>query len=151
MSIVSIIAFALTACAAPYAHVGTTTIEFPVGSNELSVEESRQLAEVLKPLVGNPLVEVDLTAFFPYGDGESSPAYRLAKSRTDRLKSHSAEVGVSLDLVGAGVSAVGWTYEGGQYQPVPYPADKIDSVDVTFRIKSECHPLVDLARRLDPY
>ena len=151
MSIASIFTFALAACAAPYAHVGTTTISFPAGSNELSVEESRELAEVLAPLVGSPLVEVDLTAYFPYGDDESSPAYRLAKSRTDRLRNQSAEAGMSLDLVSAGVSAAGWTYEGGQYQAVPYPANKIDSVDVTFRIKSECHPLVDLAWRLNPY
>lgn len=58
---------------------------------------------------------------------------------------------MSLDLVGAEISAVGWTYEGGEYQAVPYPADRLDRVDVTFRVKTECHPLADQARRLDFY
>ena len=151
MSIAAVFAFALAACSAPYAQVGTTTIRFPVGSNELSADGSQRIAEVLTPLAGNPLAEIDLTAYFPYGESSSSPAFNLAQSRIDRLKYQSAEAGISLDLVGAKVSAVGWTYEGGEYQAVPYPADQLDRVDMTFRVKTECHPLVDLARRLDPY
>ncbi|MDP3405919.1 MAG: hypothetical protein Q8S03_14595 [Brevundimonas sp.] len=151
MSMAAILALALAACSAPYAQLGNTTIRFPTGSNEPSADSSQQIADVLAPLAGNPLVEVALTAYFPYGDSSSSPAYSLAQSRIDRLKNRSAEAGMSLDLVGTNVSAIGWTYQGGEYQAVPYPPDQLDRIDMTYRVKTECHPLVDLARRLDPY
>lgn len=151
MLIAAVFGFALAACSAPYAQVGTTTIRFPVGSDELSADDSQQIAEVLAPLAGDPLVEIDLTAYFPYGDGSDSPAFSLAQSRLERLQDQSAKAGISLDLVGSKVSAVGWTLEGGEYRATSYSADQIDGVDMTYRVKTDCHPLVHLARQLDPY
>lgn len=136
---------------APSTLAETTTILFPVGSNELSADGAREVAETLAPFTGNPLVEVNFTAYFPYGQSSGSPGFDLAGSRVERLRQQSADAGISLDLIGGSISATGWTYEAGQYQDAPYPPSQLDRVEMTFRVKSECHPLVDLARQRDPY
>lgn len=151
MFVAAVAAMTLASCSIPYQQTGAITIRFPVGSDELAADDNRQIADTLAPLAGNPLAEVELTAYFPYGATSNSPAFTLAQRRLDRLRSQAAEVGLSLDLVGGSVSAVGWTYEAGEYRTVPYAADRLEQVDGRFRVKAACHPLVGLARQSDPY
>lgn len=140
-------------CPAHYSQNSSITIGFQPGSLEISSEARLQIAELVTPVAGNALAEVHADAYFPYGEGdiENSGSIARAAARLDEIRSAVVSLGVDTDLIGTGRSALGWGYKDGAYVHAPYPVEQLETVDVSVRVKSDCHPLADLARRLDPY
>ena len=145
------VAVFLMSCPLQYELNGTAKVQFPANSAHLPTADRVRITELLAPLVGNPLAEVEFDPYFPYRSSEGSPAYILAQNRANSLRNLSVETGISPDLVASGISAVGWNFEGDTIRAVPYPPEQLDRADVRYRVKAECHPLTHLARSLDPY
>ena len=145
-------AVAIGTCFPLYGQIDTVTIQFEEGLVEIPDSARREIAEAVAPIVGNPLAEVELEASFPYGTRDSDPAITLAQDRNDAVRLLAVQLGVASDLIARGQSAVGWAFDGsGRWVQVPYPRERLQIVEMNVRVKSDCHPLVDLARRTNPY
>ena len=136
-------------CVPLYGQIDTVTIRFPEGSVEISGEARREMAEALGPIVGNELAEVRLRSYFPYG---ADPGMELTQARNDAVRRAAVQFGVASELIADGQSALGWTIDdAGQTTPVPFSREGLQTVEMNIRVKADCHPLVDLARRTNPY
>lgn len=146
-------AVAMGTCIPLYGQIENITIRFPEGSVEISERAYWDIAEAAGSIVGNELAELHLEAYFPYGAGrEGEPAMVLARARTDAVRRTAVQLGVASELIGDGQSAVGWAVdEAGQTAPVPFSRERLQVVELNIRVKADCHPLADLARRTNPY
>jgi hypothetical protein len=152
MLVEAIAAFAIGGCFPLYGQIATVSIQFEEGSVEISDSARREIAEAVEPIIGNPLAEVELQASYPYGTRESDPAFMLAHDRNDAVRQVALQLGLASDLIGRRQSAIGWDMDGsGQRVGVPYPREQLQIVEMNVRVKEDCHPLADLARRLNPY
>ncbi len=140
-------------CVPLYGQIDTVTIRFPEGSVEISDQAHRDIAETLGPIVGNELAEVHLDSYFPYGARQSAePGMALSRARSDAVKSAAVQLGVASELIGDGQSALGCNIDdAGRTAPVPFSRERLQVVEMTVRVKADCHPLADLARRTNPY
>ena len=152
MPIGSIAAVAIGICLPLYSQVQTVTIGFPEGSVEISEGAYWHIAEAAGLMVGNELAELHLDAYFPYGAGrEDEPAMSLARARTEAVRRTAVQLGVASELVDEGQSALGWDIDAaGQTRPVPFPAEQLNVVEMRIRVKADCHPLAEEARRTNP-
>lgn len=131
-------------CSPLFTDVRTLTLRFDEGSAELPKGAKEQLIELFAPVAGNPLAEVEVGRYYPYGVREQSdPAILLSNARFQAVERTAVSVGISEDLVGGRSSAIG--------QAISNSPGRTDTVDLVVKVKTECHPLADLARRLNPY
>lgn len=139
-------------CYPLYTNVEDTTIRFLPNTSEVSLEASREVSARLQPLAGKPLAEIHFTVNFPYGANEGDSDWKLAEKRRDNLRLKLVSIGISQDLVGGGMSAIGFRFsENYDTYRVPFDPDQLDTVVIQSKVKSPCHPLLDLALRLNPY
>lgn len=144
--LIGLAALIMGLCPAHYSQNSSIEIRFQPGSLGISSEARLQISELVTPVAGNALAEVQADAYFPYGERDN-----LAAARLDEIRSAVVSLGVDTDLIATGRSALGWDYKDGVYVHAPYPIEQLDTVDLGVRLKTDCHPLADLARRLDPY
>lgn len=139
-----------------YERTDNITVEFAEGSAELSPDEREKIAALMKPLVGDEMAEVQLQAYFAYGDRSGSlvpgASGGLVQDRFDAIADTAIEIGVSPDLIGARQTAIGYDLDAsGNSIRVPFPPERLLIVEMDVRVKTDCHPLADLARRTNPY
>lgn len=139
-------------CPSRYIDTRTLTLRFDEGSSALPQGAKEQLVDLFTPVAGNPMAEIEVRRYFPYGARDSDdPAILLGDARFRAIEEVAASVGVSEELVGGSNTATGMHIVGGETRRVPYPEGRIEAVDVTVRVKTDCHPLAGLARRTSPY
>lgn len=143
----------LAACPARYEQIRSVLIEFPEGSAQLSQRGRAQISEFLTPLLGNEMAEVSVEAYFPYGERNMSNADAPALSdfRVREVRNAAVELGVSVDLVGTGVTAMNWDGDDSPSGGFRRPVERLHQVEMESRVKTDCHPLAELARRMNPY
>ncbi|MGZ9112993.1 MAG: hypothetical protein ACXW3K_00090 [Brevundimonas sp.] len=138
-------ALAWTLCPASYETVSLMTVHFPEGSAEIFADDRTEMAVLLGAVAGNPMAEVKTLAYFHYGDGIEDQSAVLGQTRTAAIREFAVSLGVDPSLIGSGIQAF---KEG---QGVVYTAQRLDTVDLDVRVKSECHSLAALARQTNPY
>lgn len=146
----ALLTVAWTLCPANWDQVDRVALDFGNGSADISSEGQAQIAALLTPLVGNEMAEVQVRAYFPDGERSMSSVRlpTLADERVERVKKAVVGLGVSPDLVGTDVVALAVeSGDGG----VRSPLNGLQLVELDVRVKSDCHPLADLARRTNPY
>ncbi|HEY0926706.1 hypothetical protein [Brevundimonas sp.] len=137
-------------CPVPYTGVRTLTVQFEQGSAELPEGARAQLIELFTPIAGEPLAEVEVQRYFPYGVRDTTdPAAVLGMARFTVIEETAVSAGVSGDLVGADHRTAPWRI--GDSTRAPYPPGRVERMDVTVKVKTACHPLVEVAMRLNPY
>lgn len=153
MLIGAVMGLVLAMCPARYDQISSITIGFPEGSAQLSDQGREQISELLSPLVGNEMAEVSVQAYFPYGERNigNADAPALSEVRVREVRNAAVELGVSADLIGAGVTAMNRDGDESPSGGVRRPVERLQQVEVEARVKTECHPLADLARRTNPY
>jgi hypothetical protein len=96
-------------CPQLYTNIRTLTLRFDEGSAELPEGAEAQLVDLFTPLAGNPMAEVEVSRYFPYGVLErTDPAIILGHARFDAIEETAVRAGVSEDFVGGGSTAAGW-------------------------------------------
>ena len=150
MLVGAVVSLIWAACPAHYGPTTGLTIQYPDGSAELPGGDRALINALLQPFVGDEMAEVRLTAYFPYGSRnmENADVPTLAEARIEGAKAAAVDLGVSSDLVGSAVIALGSV---GDDEGRRYPADRLQVVELEVRVKTSCHPLADLARRMNPY
>lgn len=140
-------ALAMSACFPLYEQTNSVAVVFSEDSVELTEESRRQVTAIVRPMVGNPLAEVELQAYFPYGtrQGGQPVVTDATQVRVDAVTNSVIEAGMSAALVGAHQFSIG---EEGMF---PFSPERLRTVEINVRVKADCHPLTASARRLDPY
>lgn len=149
----ALFAMTLTACPRIYDQYGDATIEFQQGSVQISDEGRNEIASLLTPLVNDPLAEIQIDVNFPFGVlDDSDPKYQFASARFDHVKDTVVQLGIDPSLIGGSIQAIGYDVDSDYvFHEVQYDLAELDRVKVKFWVKSSCHPLLELAQRMNPY
>jgi hypothetical protein len=143
---------AAISCPSHFERVSHHQIDFAPGSSQIEGHQLQRLAAAVSSVVGDPMAEVRFQAYFEYAEPDArQPTIQLAQSRLDALRKASERLGVHDHLIGTRSSAIGLNVEGVHFQRAPFDAKRLDRVVLTVKVKSVCHPLADLADRLNPY
>lgn len=137
-------------CPAYWDQTDRVALDFADGSADISRQGQARIVSLLTPVLGNEMAEVQVRAYFPYGERNMSNALlpTLADERVERVKTAVVGLGVSPDLVGTDVVALAIESDDGRVRSA---LNGLQLVELDVRVKSDCHPLADLARQMNPY
>jgi len=147
------IALSLAVCPVLYEQAGWLTVSVTAEPPHLAEEARATLTDLVAPFAGDPMAEISVASFFPHPVvHEDDPVYLAALERNEVVVDLIRSAGVDGSLIGRSHHALGLEFdENYQERTVDYPPERIMTVDVSVKRKTECHPLADLARQHDPY
>ncbi|WP_404416566.1 hypothetical protein [Brevundimonas vesicularis] len=133
----------LSYCPFPYAQNRSVTIEFETGSAKLSAAAADTMRSLLSADVGNPRAEFHVRLFYPYGAPENGdPRQALAEEQARQTKATAAALGFSVTQIEARISAIGFAWrDNHDNYAVPFDAADLDRMEVSFRVRTACHPV----------
>lgn len=144
MLIGAMVAVAWSVCPAIYGDVRQIRLEYAEGTTAISAEAHDRIADFVSPMVGDEMAELQVSAYFPYGehDADGPNGLTVAQNRVDAIRQAAIDLGVAPGLVETSIAAI---------RPEDQGPDRVWAVDLNVRVATDCHPLADKIRRANPY